>query len=78
MIDKAQSKPQMASFIQLTKEAKNALIHVLDISRKYGSRQEASLALNFITIIEENAANITKQFAVVKKVEKSSKVEKIK
>lgn len=73
--EKQQPQPQMASFLQLTEEGKNALIHVLDIARKHGTIQEASVALNFIGNIEQNAASIKKQLEEVKTEEPSKEVE---
>ncbi len=60
-----QTEQKLASSIQLTDEGMIRLIHILDVARRFGTRNEALTALQFIGVIETNAINLNNQIEAV-------------
>ena len=70
-----QTEQKAASFIQLTDQGMNRLIQVLDVARRAGTRQEAMLALQFVSIIETNATQLKQPIKEVKNDEGTAEKE---
>lgn len=55
--------------LNLTENGAKAIMHLLDIARRQGNRQDATLALNFMNVVEKNIQAVEQANNAVESVE---------